>query len=124
MSTFHPMLAWAARLLAGVIALTSAALADGNFVTEIEDLPLMPGLTQPPESGVVFDKAAGRIVEAYAVGDIAAGEVRQFYDQTLPQLGWQTTSTSGVFSREGEILRVEVIDQGAAVTVLYLLVPD
>lgn len=124
MSSVRSTLAWAAGLLAGLTALAAAAGAGAAFVTEIEDLPLMPGLTQPPDSGVVFDKAAGRIVETYAVGDLQAGEVRRFYDRTLPQLGWQTTDTSGVFSREGEILRVEVIDQGGSVTVLYLLVPD
>ncbi len=43
-----------------------AALAGeaAAFRAGVADLPLMPGLAEVPDSGMVFDKPAGRIVEA------------------------------------------------------------
>ena len=83
----------------------SVAQDAAGFVSTIEDLPLMPGLIEE-EGGLVFDSARGRIVEAYATGPVSAGAVRDFYDETLPQLGWRRLGDS-VFRRENEILKVE-----------------
>src|SRR3546814_7081615 len=54
----------------------------------VEDLPLMPGLAEIADAATVFDAPQGRIVESYAAGTVAAAEIRSFYAQTLPQLGW------------------------------------
>ena len=76
-----------------------------GFVSTIEDLPLMAGLIEE-EGGMVFDSARGRIVEAYATGPVSEAAVRDFYDETLPQLGWRPLG-KGAFRRENEILKVE-----------------
>ena len=76
-----------------------------GFVSTIEDLPLMDGLIEE-EGGMVFDSARGRIVEAFATGWVNEGAVRDFYDETLPQLGWRPLG-QGAFQRENEILMVE-----------------
>ncbi len=76
-----------------------------GFVSTIEDLPLMPGLIEE-EGGMVFDSARGRIVEVYATGPVGEAAVRDFYDETLPQLGWRPLG-EGAFRRENEILKVE-----------------
>jgi len=76
-----------------------------RFVSAIEDLPLMPGLIEE-EGTMEFDSARGRIVEAYATGPVSEGSVRDFYDETLPQLGWRPLG-KGTFQRENEILKVE-----------------
>ncbi|HEY9548625.1 MAG TPA: hypothetical protein VIR45_03910 [Kiloniellaceae bacterium] len=55
-----------------------AAAQDGagrGYVAGIPDLPLMPGLKELPDSGLVFDKPGGRIVEAFARGDVTAQAV-------------------------------------------------
>ncbi len=83
----------------------SLAQEDAEFVSTIEDLPLMPGLLEE-EGGMVFDSARGRIVEAYATGPVSEAAVREFYDDTLPQLGWRPLG-AGAFQRENEILMVE-----------------
>jgi hypothetical protein len=95
-------MAFAAFLVSGMAAL---AQSPGTFVSTIEDLPLMEGLIEE-EGGMVFDTARGRIVEAYATGPVSEGAVKDFYDQTLPQLGWRPIG-AGVFQRETEILKVE-----------------
>jgi len=93
-----------------VISSAGAALA-GGFVAGLEDLPLMPGLSEVEESTVSFDSPEGRIVEVYAEGAVDGGRVLTFYDETLPQLGW-TPEGGGNFRREGEMLRIEIISEG------------
>jgi hypothetical protein len=89
----------------GVCARPAVAQGDA-FVSDIEDLPLMPGLTEAADGGMVFDTAAGRIVEAYASGAVTRAQVVEFYAATLPQLGW-TRSAETVFRREDETLVLE-----------------
>ena len=103
-----------------------AAVAEspGAFVSTIEDLPLMDGLVEE-EGGMVFDSARGRIVETFATGWVSEGAVREFYDETLPQLGWRPLG-AGAFQRENEILMVEFPGgKGAAppLTVGFRLMP-
>ncbi len=94
---------------AAVLALGSwgARAGDGvAFLDAIEDLPLMPGLHEAPEGGMVFDTAAGRIVETTASGAVSQARVVDFYAVTLPQLGWARRGET-VFVREGELLELE-----------------
>ncbi|HAD86870.1 MAG TPA: hypothetical protein DCG48_05865 [Rhodospirillaceae bacterium] len=97
-----------------------AALA--QFVGGIDDLPLMPGLTDIPDAGVVFETPAGRIVEAQALmGAVDRKAVLDFYDATLPQLGWSKTAR-GQYGREGETLNLE-FPAGPLPTVRFRLAP-
>jgi hypothetical protein len=82
-----------------------AAFAAGGFLTGIEDVPLPPGLTEAPGGGMVFDSPTGRIVEAVASGQAAAEQIKSFYAETLPQLGWTRVSDTE-FRREAETLRL------------------
>ena len=66
----------------------------------------MQGLVEDADSATVFDTAQGRIVEVFASGALKEGRVLAFYDETLPQLGWQRVA-SGLFRREGEVLSLE-----------------
>jgi len=95
----------AAALFVGVVA-HAGAQGTGGFLTVFEDLPLMPGLTEEKGSEVVFDSADGRIVEAYASGNVERADVLAFYAETLPQLGWRPAGT-GRFQRERETLVIE-----------------
>jgi len=102
----------------------SAAQEPPGFVAAIEDLPLMPGLAEE-EGGIEFDTARGRIVEAFATGQVSEDAVRAFYDETLPQLGWRPLGR-GSFQRENEILAIEFPGgHGAAppLTVGFRLMP-
>src|SRR3546814_12004018 len=67
----------------------------------------MPGLKELPDSGLVFDKPGGRIVEAFAQGDVTAQAVIAFYDGALPQLGWRREAP-GASLREGERLQLNL----------------
>jgi len=93
-----------------------------SYIAEVEDLPLMPGLAEVEGAGMVFDKPDGRIVEAYAQGEVAREPVLAFYRKTLPQLGWRATGAA-TFRREGEALSLDFLDGGGALIVRFTLVP-
>ncbi|NQU56600.1 MAG: hypothetical protein HQ513_05140 [Rhodospirillales bacterium] len=82
------------------------AAAESQFLSAIEDLPLMTGLNEVDGGVMVFDSPAGRIVEALTMGAVSKDAVLRYYRQTLPQLGW-LERPPGQFSREGEMLKLE-----------------
>ncbi len=71
------------------------ALAAGAFLTELEDLPLAPGLSEIP-GGMLFDSPTGRIVEASAQGEIPADQVVAFYTQTLPNSAGKRSAPTAI----------------------------
>lgn len=101
---------------------TLAGAAD-VFLSRLEDLPLAPGLSEDTAAGLSFDSAGGRIVEAYARGNMTEDQVLQFYKETLPQLGW-TAESARQYRRSGERLRLELTPGGSGVTVHYSLSPQ
>ncbi len=100
-----------------------ASGAKGSFLAGFDDLPLTPGLREIKDAGVVFDKPEGRIVEAYAEGEVSAAKVRSFYAATLPQLGWRAAGP-GRYRREGEVLDIGFRAAGKGLTVRFSLSPD
>jgi hypothetical protein len=122
----HRLLVALLLALAAPAAAASAQEKDvpgDAYVAGIADLPLMPGLEPLPDSGLVFDKPGGRIVEAYAEGAVTRQAVLGFYDRTLPQLGWRREA-AGTYLREGERLRLDVAEDGGGVTVHFRLFPQ
>jgi hypothetical protein len=113
----------AVRIAAVLVFLlaASAARAEG-FVGGTDDVPLMDGLTEVEGAGTVFDNASGRIVEAFASGDMDAATVARFYEDTLPQLGWRAEGDGG-FTREGEHLAIVTVE-GERLTVRFTLTPE
>ena len=104
-------------------ALGADTALGGSFVTGVDDLPLMAGLSEDVGSTVHFDKPSGRIVEALASGLVSREKVAAFYGETLPELGW--TSVGGLaFVREGESLRISISDVSGAVNVRFSLSPE
>jgi len=115
------------KLLALALILLYPALAGAGeaFLTAIEDVPLAPGLAEQANGGMVFDSPTGRIVEAAASGPISVDQVKAFYAQTLPQLGWSDAGKM-TFRRDSEILRIaiEAGPQKGAVLVRFNLAPN
>lgn len=116
-------------LLAGLVAATAThglAQSPTAFVTGLEDVPLMPELRDLPDAAVIFDKPSGRLVEAYAEGEVAPAAVLAFYRETLPQLGWIAAAErgeTGVFFRESERLEIHVLEGQPRRTVRFVLSP-
>ncbi len=101
---------------------TGADAADG-FLSRLEDLPLVPGLSEDTGAGVSFDTADGRIVEAFARGKVTERQVLDFYRETLPQLGW-TPESPTEYRRSGERLRIALMSDARGLVVRYSLSPQ
>jgi hypothetical protein len=96
------------------IAALSAA-ADAAYFASIEDLPLPPGFIES-EAPSSFDSAEGRLVLAFAEGELSMLAVRDFYYEALPPLGWSVSPQPGgalVFQRGREQLSFTVERQGS-----------
>ncbi len=102
--------------------MASSIVRADDFLAGFEDVPVMPGIEVIGDAGVAFDTPAGRIVEAYASGNVTREAVRKFYQTALPQLGWTRTGAL-IFSRDGEKLTLELLGTGDAVTVRFELGP-
>ncbi len=104
-------------LLLFVVALPLATVASAQekYLDAVEDMPLMDGLHETGEGGMVFDKPNGRIVRTIAEGRVGLTSARRFYENTLPQLGWvrhkklELIGDLLVFDRESERLEIEFV---------------
>jgi hypothetical protein len=95
-----------AQAFVGAIFCAAPAVADAAYFAAVEDLPLPPGFVEQ-ETGTAFDSAEGRLVLAYAEGELSGLAVRDFYYDTLPQLGWSVSPQADgtlVFQRGREEL--------------------
>jgi hypothetical protein len=86
-------------------AMSPASAAD--YLKAVSDLPLADGLREQAEKATVFDTPLGRIVNAYATGNVKPEAVLDFYDDTLPALGWDRQK-AGTYHRKNEILKIDV----------------
>ncbi len=109
-------------LLLPVLLLASMPLRAEEFVAGTEDVPLMPGLKPLPNSGVVFDKPEGRIVEARAEGATTRAKVEAFYAASLPPLGWKAAGPD-TWQRDAERLRLDFGVAGPRLAVGFTLSP-
>lgn len=113
----------AAMAIALTLPLATPASAT-DFLAGIADLPLPDGLREAKDKSTVFDSAVGRIVTAYASGAGTAESVHDFYNSTLPQLGW-TETDEGNWRRENQILKIDVLGPEAGpVTATFTLSSD
>ena len=104
----------------------SAALAADDpsaFLIAIEEVPLMAGLTEEKTPALDFDKPDGRLVETYAYGEVTVEHAAAFYRAVLPEFGWHIIDGL-VFSREGEMLRIDFIPEGRSLVVRFVLSPN
>ncbi len=93
-----------------------------EYFSAIADLPVADGLTEQKDKSTVFDAPLGRIITAYATGQLEAEDVLDFYDDALPPLGWEK-SGEGTFHRKAETLKIDVLggQGGSPVNVSFTL---
>lgn len=108
------------------LALVATAQAETRFLAAFDDVPLAPGLSERAEAAFVFAGAGGRIAETAASGAASAtADVRRYYAEALPALGWALEQAGeglvGVRGRERLTLAF-VRGSDDAVTVRFRLV--
>ena len=104
------------------LAIGCAAWAGQGYLAEFEDLPLAPGLTEQ-QGGMLFETPTGRIVEAFASGELSAAQAQAFYQQALPQLGWELQADGG-YKRDNEFLRIDMDGSHRLLAVHFSVVPQ
>lgn len=99
---------------------SSAALAENGYFSALPELPLPPLMQELPDSAVRFDQPEGRIITLQAGGDVGVNEIIDFYEKTLPELGWLRHQVAkddagdivkgdkAYFTRDKEILFIEI----------------
>ncbi len=110
-------------LFASVVLLAAPAFAETRYFAEIPDLPMPAGFAQQG-GAVAFENGQGRIIVVAAEG---AGEmlaVRDFYYDTLPQLGWgeSVEGSAAVFVRGRERLTIFIEREGERISLRAQLV--
>ena len=102
---------FAALLCAFFLAVSASGTRaeEPSFVSGIDDLPLMPGLTMADDGNVEFESPQGRLVEARAYGTLKPAVVSTFYNRVLPELGWHAIDAQ-TFAREKEVLKITFPD--------------
>ena len=104
-----------------------SSVAAGDFFDRFSDLPLMPGLTERPESAVVFDHATGQVATAVASGPVEPAAIRRFYRRTLPPLGWVPECAAAScpppdrYDRDGESLELGLVPERGETTARFVL---
>lgn len=99
-----------------LLAPVSSMAAESRFFSNLNDIPLMPGLYEVTKDSLSFDKAEGRIVETAAASEtLNISQIRTFYAAALPQLGWIQSAGSAAadyYVRNGETLTMRMEQQG------------
>ncbi len=102
-----------------------SSLGDENaqFLSLIEDVPLMLGLREDDTNVINFNKPSGRLVQIYAYGQLKEKETINYYKLVLPELGWNNIHNL-VFVRDGEILKINLFREDNTLTVVFKLSPN
>ena len=103
---------FAVALAAAVLLSAAPAAGQTAFISGLNDVPQMPGLT-PLGDPLVFDKPGGRIAEAVFTSRQGADAVARFYADTLPQLGWRAAGKDR-YVRDREELALHLSGAGGA----------
>ena len=92
----------------------------------IENLPLINGFKEDLENVVVFETPMGRIIETSALGKGNLQDAIDFYQKSLPQLGWDTRSKTQYY-KNGEMLKIEVkykTDVESIIRIFFKITPQ
>ena len=98
-----------------------------TYISVLPTVPVMDGATEITDSAVLFDKPGGRIAQTILYTESSdQSALLNFYEQTLPQLGW-TPSGKNTFTREEERLLLVPLEsettQSQGTTLKVLLSP-
>lgn len=94
------------------------------FVQGSEDIPLLVGMEQINNEGLGFDTASGSIMSSSYEVLIDFDKIKDFYMQTLPQIGWQVSKNFQdklSFTREKEKLEINFIKENDVDVVRFLI---
>ena len=95
---------------------------NAQFLSSIEDVPLMSGLTEDKTIMLNYNKPSGRLVQVYTYGQLNEIEAITYYRLVLPEFGWKNINNL-VFHREGEMLKIRLFRENNTLIVVFMLSP-
>lgn len=112
------------RILAllALLLTAPAVAAETVYFSVMDDLPLMQGMTERKDEAFFFDKPNGRIAAFAAQVSATPDDVRRFYGQALPPLGWRELSP-GIFVRDEDKLRITLESKAGQTLVRFSVTP-
>ncbi|MGD8325944.1 MAG: hypothetical protein PVF65_03420 [Sphingomonadales bacterium] len=94
------------------------------------DIPIPPGFEEDEDARLIFDKPGGRMVEIHLYGQGEMARILSFFEDSLPQLGWEETSQGynedkvfRIFEREGERLTLIIFGAGQDLNLILNVEP-
>ncbi len=113
---------------AALLALTllaGPALAETRYLLGADDVPLPPSFAEQAGAAVSFSGEGGRLLETRARGAAGADEVRAFYADALPPLGWSQAPSAPdepmSFRRGRERLTIAIAPEGSGLDLAFRL---
>lgn len=88
--------------------------SNAGFVPNLPDVPMPQNFVADSDTSSFFDSAEGRIAEINASGFQEIADVYSFYEDIMPQFGWQQLDR-GIYKKEGEML-VITAEKGKTLT--------
>lgn len=94
-----------------------------NYVPGTEDVPLYTGFLPVNKNNLAYDSEGGRLVDAtYFSKNANAAEVKKFYAETLPELGWKSKKPYE-YTRDGESMKVVVTEKNGTAFIKFVIKP-
>lgn len=88
-----------------------------EFFEALPDVPKMHGMEEREDLTFIFDKPEGRIIETLAhLEGLSSEQIRSYYSDTLPQLGWYKNNQDE-FIREEEKLSLQFEKEFLKITI-------
>ncbi|MEE2661517.1 MAG: hypothetical protein VYB39_00685 [Pseudomonadota bacterium] len=120
MQTFYERKLCIGIVFVGLIL--SLPASSQNFFSQIEDLPIAPGMEEVDPGSLFFQSSSGRIVVAVASGEEKISVIRRFYTKSLPPLGWNFIQ-KGIYRRNSETLKLRFHQASGKVSIYLHIVP-
>lgn len=98
--------------------------ASEDFVQGSEDIPLLVGMEKISEDSLGFDSNSGSIMSSSYATKIDLEKVKNFYQKTLPQMGWRISKSDlgkSKFRRDKEKLEIDFVNQDGKDVVRFFI---
>lgn len=82
-----------------------------EFLPQTEDVPLMEGIEVQDSEVFSFDSPSGQILTIEGKTDIKPADIKAFYAETLPSMGWNKTALD-TYVRGTDFLVISFPNQG------------
>jgi len=106
-------------ILSLFIMMPTISLAQSSF-TELTDVPFMEGMVEGADDWVQFDTPEGHILQTRAqISGKTVKDIRRFYQDTLPEVGWVYDREGDFFSRDGDVLTLNFVSEKDNISVLF-----